>query len=88
MSRAELGKRLTNAVSNGVFDFFDGLNDDEMESLGELDQFDLAERLSNIALVIFSQFIEEKKCIACNGSGYYDNTGSPKCGACNGTGKI
>jgi len=27
------------------------------------------------------------KCGACNGSGYYDNNGSPKCGACNGTGK-
>lgn len=26
-------------------------------------------------------------CSACNGSGYYDNTGSPPCGACNGTGK-
>lgn len=26
------------------------------------------------------------KCVACNGSGRYDNTGSPKCGACNGTG--
>ncbi len=29
---------------------------------------------------------ENRKCIACNGSGRYDNTGSPKCGACNGTG--
>jgi RecJ-like exonuclease len=28
------------------------------------------------------------KCIACNGSGYYDNTGNPKCGSCNGTGNI
>ena len=27
------------------------------------------------------------KCTACNGTGHYDNTGSPKCGACNGTGK-
>lgn len=25
-------------------------------------------------------------CNACNGSGYYDNTGSPKCSACNGLG--
>jgi hypothetical protein len=31
---------------------------------------------------------EEKVCSACNGSGYYDNTGSPKCGCCNGTGKV
>ena len=29
----------------------------------------------------------EPKCIACNGSGYYDVTGSPKCSSCNGTGK-
>lgn len=27
------------------------------------------------------------KCVACNGSGYYDAKGSPKCGACGGTGK-
>lgn len=27
------------------------------------------------------------KCIACNGSGYYDHNGSPKCSSCNGTGK-
>ena len=26
------------------------------------------------------------KCFACNGTGIYDNTGSPKCGSCNGTG--
>jgi DnaJ-class molecular chaperone len=25
-------------------------------------------------------------CSACNGSGYYDNTGSPKCGCCDGKG--
>ncbi len=30
---------------------------------------------------------KQRPCIACNGSGYYDNTGSPKCGSCNGTGK-
>lgn len=28
-----------------------------------------------------------KPCVACNGSGFYDNNGGPKCGACNGTGK-
>lgn len=27
-----------------------------------------------------------KKCGACNGSGYYDNNGSPKCSACKGLG--
>jgi DnaJ-class molecular chaperone len=27
-------------------------------------------------------------CYACNGTGKYDSTGSPKCDACNGTGKI
>jgi DnaJ-class molecular chaperone len=25
-------------------------------------------------------------CYACNGTGYYDNTGSPKCGCCGGKG--
>lgn len=28
-----------------------------------------------------------QKCIACNGSRYYDHNGSPPCGACDGTGK-
>lgn len=27
-------------------------------------------------------------CTACNGSGRYDNTGSPACGCCGGTGKM
>jgi hypothetical protein len=27
------------------------------------------------------------RCGACNGSGYYDNNGSPPCGNCDGTGK-
>lgn len=27
------------------------------------------------------------KCTACNGSGYYDNHGSPACSGCDGTGK-
>ncbi len=26
------------------------------------------------------------KCLACNGTGYYDHNGSPKCSSCNGTG--
>ena len=30
---------------------------------------------------------EPDYCIACNGSGYYDVTGSPKCSSCNGIGK-
>ncbi len=30
---------------------------------------------------------KQRPCFACNGSGIYDNTGSPKCSACNGTGK-
>ena len=28
-----------------------------------------------------------RNCGACNGSGHYDNTGSPECGCCDGTGK-
>jgi len=28
-----------------------------------------------------------RKCTACDGTGRFDNTGSPKCTACNGTGK-
>lgn len=30
----------------------------------------------------------KSECIACAGSGRYDDTGSPPCGACNGTGEI
>lgn len=30
---------------------------------------------------------KQRACSACNGSGYYDDNGSPKCGACEGTGK-
>lgn len=28
-----------------------------------------------------------RTCLACNGSGRYDDTGSPKCSSCGGTGK-
>ena len=30
---------------------------------------------------------KQRPCTACNGSGYYDNDGSPPCGGCDGTGK-
>ena len=30
---------------------------------------------------------KHRDCLACNGSGYYDNTNSPKCSSCNGTGR-
>jgi len=30
---------------------------------------------------------KEIPCIACNGTGYYDDFNSPKCESCNGTGK-
>ena len=30
---------------------------------------------------------KQRPCGACNGSGKYDNHGSPPCGACNGTGR-
>lgn len=29
---------------------------------------------------------KKRPCTACNGSGRYDNNGSPRCGACDGTG--
>jgi DnaJ-class molecular chaperone len=28
-----------------------------------------------------------KPCVACNGTGYYDDTNSPNCTSCDGTGK-
>jgi len=30
---------------------------------------------------------KQRDCVACNGSGYYDDNGSPPRGSCNGTGK-
>jgi len=38
----------------------------------------------------YMRFVYKKKlvkCAACNGSGYYDNDGSPSCSSCDGTGK-
>lgn len=38
----------------------------------------------------FFKYVYKNKqvtCTACNGSGYYDNTNSPKCSSCEGTGK-
>lgn len=38
----------------------------------------------------FFRFIYGMKlrtCSACNGTGRYDNTGSPRCGACGGSGR-
>jgi len=29
----------------------------------------------------------QRRCTACNGSGYYDHNGSPDCGCCDGSGK-
>lgn len=31
---------------------------------------------------------QKHDCVACNGTGVYDNKGSPNCVACNGTGRI
>lgn len=44
-------------------------------------------KLMRKAIKAGKQSQQEKKCIACNGSGRYDVSGSPKCTACNGTGK-
>lgn len=30
---------------------------------------------------------KQRPCYGCNGSGYYDDNGSPRCGGCEGTGK-
>jgi DnaJ-class molecular chaperone len=35
----------------------------------------------------FVEIEKDDRCLACAGSGYYDDNGSPKCGACGGTGK-
>lgn len=35
----------------------------------------------------YYQITVEDDCLACSGSGYYDDDGSPTCDACNGTGR-
>jgi len=47
------------------------------------------ERKSERTAWFFTNIYKNKLelCIACNGSGCYDNDGSPPCGCCNGTGK-
>ena len=32
--------------------------------------------------------MKHEKCVACNGSGYYDMVGSPRCGCCQGLGYV
>ncbi len=54
-------------------DFFERAGD------GDIDQL---EKAINAALPP----AKREKCVACNGSGHYDNDGAPPCGACNGRG--
>jgi len=44
-----------------------------------------AERTAYYNMFVFGW--RQRPCAACNGSGYYDNNGSPRCGSCDGTGK-
>ena len=60
----------------------------ELESLIEAVKKHCNEKITvsygeEIVVRVFGKTI----CSACGGSGYYDNTGSPKCGSCNGTGR-
>ena len=66
----------------------------EREHLGwHADDSDIIDDDRPIAVISFGEerelwFRENvSKCYACNGSGRYDNTGSPPCGACGGTGR-
>lgn len=48
-----------------------------------------AKQLVELNNEVYEKMHKPKKkviCTACNGSGHYDNDGSPKCGCCNGKG--
>ena len=45
-----------------------------------------AKRAERFYTLVYGHVLEI--CGACNGSGYYDNTGSPKCGCCEGTRRL
>lgn len=49
----------------------------------ERGQKDMKQRAQRLCYGLYGN---EVKCNACNGSGHYDNTGSPECGSCNGSG--
>lgn len=44
-------------------------------------------RQARRAFLLHRYGIKQRACCACNGSGIYDNHGSPACGGCDGTGK-
>jgi len=56
----------------------------------ELSEMDIAVTLVKLNNEVYEKIHKPKKkkviCTACNGSGHYDNGGSPKCGCCNGKG--
>jgi RecJ-like exonuclease len=49
----------------------------------------LKEKLDRAIFRLMFQYGHKKMpCDACNGSGHYDDNGSPNCGSCEGTGKV
>ena len=56
----------------------------------ELSEMDIAVTLVKLNNEVYEKMQDTMKkkviCTACNGSGHYDNDGSPKCGCCNGKG--
>lgn len=47
-------------------------------------------RAKQFRIDYFNNYVKGWKlrdCTACNGSGYYDNSGSPSCASCDGTGR-
>ncbi|CNI59837.1 hypothetical protein [Yersinia bercovieri] len=73
-SREEADARSANNESDGMY-----ADDSEITDLDALEYEDetTVDDFGDFPLI----------CSACNGSGYYDNDGSPYCGACGGTGK-
>lgn len=45
-----------------------------------------AERTKHYKRFVFGW--KQVTCVACNGSGRYDNRGSPRCSSCGGSGKV
>lgn len=59
------------------------IESEELEESGDLDKaINLIEEIGQLIDNLGNQ-----ECVACSGSGYYDNDQSPKCGECSGYGK-
>lgn len=75
-------RKIQTSLSLGTSREMRGLNSQMMT-----DQFYKEKALRAEHFFRFVYGWKQRNCCACNGSGYYDNNGSPCCGSCEGTGR-